>query len=735
MKEYIILFVVLVLGVLGKNVTYDHRSLIIDGERKLLISGSIHYPRSTPSMWRSLLQNSKDGGIDVIETYVFWNLHEPQQYQLESMDLLLDFLQLCQEMDLYVTLRIGPYICAEWNYGGFPIWLRDFDSIVFRDQSDPFQEQMTIWMNYINTVVKDLYASNNGPIILVQVENEYYWVEQQYGVPGRNYAEWAINFAQSLDTGIPWIMCAQDDIAQAINTCNGFYCHEWIQNHWNEFYNQPPFFTELWSGWFQKWGEAVPHRPVQDLLYSVAMWFAYGGSLVNYYMYHGGSNFQRSTGQFIATTYNYDAPLDEYGFTNEPKYSRTMELHAILHKYSDILLSNEPPTPQPVEGSNSLLQSIEYQLNGNSLVFLCNSNTVNSSTVLWNNRKYMVSKWSVLIVYNDQEVFDTSDLSNAPSPVEYQYQNIVSFDQKSLVTLSQWKEPIFTFTHADKVIVNSFPYEQINITKDESDYLFYQTVISGSQVCENNRLVLNSTYDSLHIFINGDRVLLERFYSKVDQEQLSTYYYTVPGNVNSYNLTIVCETMGLENYALHMESYSRGLLGQVLLNSMDITNNEWSMKPCLSGENMQLYQPYQSSTVTWTNITSQSTDTTGFSWYKIVISNITYDSTVTPVTLVLNMTSMSRGLVWVNGNQLGRYWTLEATQNQCNDNCVNDYEGPYYPSNCRTGCNQPSQSLYHVPIDWVYPYSINIVTVFEEDPESTVNPTKIQLLQIYQKST
>ncbi|EPS63795.1 beta-galactosidase, partial [Genlisea aurea] len=120
------------------NVTYDRRALIVDGRRRILISGSIHYPRSTPDMWPDLIQKSKDGGLDVIETYIFWNLHEPLrgQYDFEGRKDLVKFVKLVHEAGLYVHLRIGPYVCAEWNYGGFPIWLHFIPGIVLRSDNE-----------------------------------------------------------------------------------------------------------------------------------------------------------------------------------------------------------------------------------------------------------------------------------------------------------------------------------------------------------------------------------------------------------------------------------------------------------------------------------------------------------------------------------------------------------------------------------------------------------------------
>ncbi|KAF2288797.1 hypothetical protein GH714_014247 [Hevea brasiliensis] len=142
-------------------------ALLIDGKRRVLISGSIHYPRSTPEMWPDLIQKSKDGGLDVIETYVFWNVHEPvrNQYNFEGRYDLVKFVKLVAEAGLYVHLRIGPYVCAEWNYG-----LKCSDS----RRSCGYENQ------------EKLYASQGGPIILSQIENEYGNIDSAFGPAARS---------------------------------------------------------------------------------------------------------------------------------------------------------------------------------------------------------------------------------------------------------------------------------------------------------------------------------------------------------------------------------------------------------------------------------------------------------------------------------------------------------------------------------------------------------------------
>jgi beta-galactosidase GanA len=122
-------------------VTYDKKAVMIDGQRRILFSGSIHYPRSTPDMWEGLIQKAKDGGLDVIQTYVFWNGHEPTpgNYYFEERYDLVRFIKTVQKAGLFVHLRIGPYICGEWNFGGFPVWLKYVPGISFRTDNEPFK--------------------------------------------------------------------------------------------------------------------------------------------------------------------------------------------------------------------------------------------------------------------------------------------------------------------------------------------------------------------------------------------------------------------------------------------------------------------------------------------------------------------------------------------------------------------------------------------------------------------
>ncbi|OIW09005.1 hypothetical protein TanjilG_05981 [Lupinus angustifolius] len=330
------------------SVSYDSKAITINGQRRILISGSIHYPRSTPEMWPDLVQKAKEGGLDVIQTYVFWNGHEPEpgKYYFEGNYDLVKFIKLVQQAGLYVNLRIGPYVCAEWNFGGFPVWLKYIPGISFRTDNGPFKFQMQKFTKKIVNMMKAerLYESQGGPIILSQIENEYGPMEYEIGAPGKSYTKWAADMALGLGTGVPWIMCKQDDAPDPIiNTCNGFYCDYFTPNS----AHKPKMWTEAWTGWFTEFGGPVPYRPAEDLAFSVARFIQKGGSFVNYYMYHGGTNFGRTAGgPFIATSYDYDAPLDEYGLLRQPKWGHLKDLHRAVKLCEPALVAADPTVTQ-----------------------------------------------------------------------------------------------------------------------------------------------------------------------------------------------------------------------------------------------------------------------------------------------------------------------------------------------------------------------------------------------------
>ncbi|KAI7736627.1 hypothetical protein M8C21_025712 [Ambrosia artemisiifolia] len=639
-------------------VTYDGKAIVINGRRRILLSGSIHYPRSTPEMWEDIIMKAKEGGLDVIETYVFWNAHEPSpgNYNFEGRYDLVRFLKTVQKAGLYAHLRIGPYVCAEWNFGGFPVWLKYVPGISFRTDNEPFKRAMKGFTEKIVNMMKDekLFESQGGPIILSQIENEYGALDKKFGAAGYNYMTWAAEMAVGLRTGVPWIMCKQDDAPDPIiNTCNGFYCDAFKPNK----AYKPTIWTEAWTGWFTEFGGAIHKRPVQDLAFAVARFIQRGGSFVNYYMYHGGTNFGRSAGgPFITTSYDYDAPLDEYGLIRQPKYGHLTELHKAIKRCEPALVSGDPT----VFSLGAHQQAhVYYSKFGHCAAFLSNYDTDNATRVMFNKKHHTLPPWSISILPDcNNIVFNTAKIG------------VQSTRMKMLPTNSQmlsWQtfSEDLTTSDEDSAFTTFGLLDQVNVTRDASDYLWYITSVdvgpseSFLHGGEHPKLLVQSTGHALHVFING-------------------------------------ELSGI-NIGGHYESWGTGVLGPVVLYGLDhgkrdLTHAKWSYQVGLKGEAMDVVSTHAMSSVEWEEGSLIAQQNQPLTWHKAYFNEPNGNEP-----LALDMHSMGKGQVWINGQSIGRYWTAYAT---------GDCRRCHYNENYRP-------TKYHVPRSWLKPTG-NILVLFEE---------------------
>lgn len=171
----------------------------------------------------------------------------------------------------------------------------------------------------------------------MQIENEYNHVQLAYREGGYRYVQWTANMAVAMNVGVPWIMCKQTDAPDpVINACNGRHCGDTFTGP-NKAY-KPALWTENWTAQFRVWGDPISKRSVEDIAFSIARWFSKKGTLVNYYMYHGGTNFGRTTSAFTTTRYYDEAPLDEFGLPREPKWSHLRDGHKALKLCKKALL-------------------------------------------------------------------------------------------------------------------------------------------------------------------------------------------------------------------------------------------------------------------------------------------------------------------------------------------------------------------------------------------------------------
>ncbi|KAF5745745.1 beta-galactosidase 3 [Tripterygium wilfordii] len=685
------------------NVTYDRKALIINGQKRILFSGSIHYPRSTPQMWEGLIQKAKDGGLDVVDTYVFWNVHEPSlgNYNFEGRYDLVRFIKLVHKVGLYVNLRIGPYICAEWNFGGFPVWLKYVPGISFRTDNEPFKSAMEKFTQKIVQMLKNekLFQSQGGPIILSQIENEYQPEREAFGNDGYAYMTWAAKMAVSMNTGVPWAMCKQDDAPDPmINTCNGFYCDYFTPNK----PYKPTMWTEAWTGWFTEFGGPIYKRPVEDLAFAAARFIQKGGSFINYYMYHGGTNFGRTAGgPFITTSYDYDAPIDEYGLIREPKYSHLKEFHKAVKLCEKALLSADPEVT--LLGNYEQAHAFSSD-SGGCAAFLSNYNPKSAARVTFNKRRYKLRPWSISILQDCKHViFNTAEVKVRKSKIQ------MLPTKTKLLSWEAFSEGISSVGSAPKITSNGL-LEQLNLTRDVSDYLWYTTsvdVSSSESFLHGGRrptLSVRSTGHAMHVFIN-------RHLSGSAYGTRKSRSFTFTGSINLRSgrnkISLLSIAVGLPNMGAHFETWKTGILGPIFLDGLDkgrrdLSQQQWSHKVGLKGEAMNLGSP---DSVEWRQRPLPALIKRPLTWYKAHL-----DAPEGDEPLALDMRSMRKGQAWINGQSIGRYWTLSA-----NGNCTKcSYTGTFRPAiKCQSRCGHPTQKWYHVPRSWLKPND-NVLVVFEE---------------------
>lgn len=681
-------FVILLLTLLlastahgDQEVTYDGRSLFINGKRDIFFSGSIHYPRSTPEMWPDLIQKGKDGGLNVIETYVFWNVHEPLQgqYNFEGNYDLVKFIKLVQSEGMYVVLRLGPFVQGEWNYGGLPYWLREIPDITFRTDNEPFKNQMERFVKMIVQKLKDekLFAPQGGPIILAQIENEYNNIAR--ALPGSaEYIKWAANMAVGLDVGVPWVMCKQNDApGSVINACNGRNCGDTFMgpNH----PTKPSLWTENWTAQYRVFGDPPSQRSAEDLAYSVARFFSKNGTLVNYYMYHGGTNFGRTGASFVMTRYYDEAPLDEYGLPKEPKRGHLRDLHAALKLCRKGLLWGSYSLQKFGNGLEARLYEIPE--NKICVAFLTNTNSKIDGTINFRGAEFTVTRHSISILPDCKTVVYNTQQVNAQH-------NSRTFDPvKDAITNNNW-EMYQEVIPTSKGVKSMGLMEMYNMTKDTTDYLWYTTSFKLDDEDLPFRhdirpvIQVSSLGHVLHTFVNGEYIGSAHG-TKIEKSLV----FQKPADLKTggNRIAILGVTVGMPDSGAYLEHRVSGVHSVVIqgLNAgtLDLSQAIWKHQVGLTGEVLGIFQEENLNKVQW----GQAKSGTPVTWYKRYFDG---PSGTDPV--ALDLSSMGKGMVWINGQAIGRYWV--------------NYLSPL---------GKPSQYMYHVPPSFLKPKG-NLMVVLEE---------------------
>ena len=305
-------------------------TFLLDGKPFQMISGEMHYPRIPHECWRARMKAAKAMGLNTIGTYVFWNLHEPQKgkYNFTGDNNIAEFVKIAQEEGLWVILRPSPYVCAEWEFGGYPYWLQNEKGLVVRSKEAKY---LSVYRNYIIEVgmqLAHLQVNHGGNILMVQIENEYgsYGNDKVYLDFNRQLFKEA-GFDGLLYTCDPKEAVVDGHLPGLLPAVNGLAkpseVKQLIQNNHNQ--KGPYYIAEWYPAWFDWWGTkhhtVAPDKFVPQLDSVLA-----AGISINMYMFHGGTtrgfmNGANYTGKTPyepqVSSYDYDAPLDEAGNVTE----------------------------------------------------------------------------------------------------------------------------------------------------------------------------------------------------------------------------------------------------------------------------------------------------------------------------------------------------------------------------------------------------------------------------------
>ena len=326
------------------------KTFLLNGKPFIVKAAEVHYPRIPRPYWEQRIKMCKALGMNTLCLYVFWNIHEQEQGKVDftGNNDVAEFIRLAQKNDMYVIVRPGPYVCAEWEMGGLPWWLLKKKDIRLREQDPFFMESYRSFVQKLAEQISDLTIDRGGPIIMVQVENEYgsYGEDKPYVAAIRDIirdagfdnvtlfqCDWSSNFTKNGLDDLVWTM----NFGTGANIENEFKPLKELRP------DAPLMCSEFWSGWFDKWGGRHETRGSKEMVAGLKEMLDKGISF-SLYMTHGGTSWGHWAGANSpgfspdVTSYDYDAPINEAGQVT-PKY---MELREMLAQYSDKKLPSIP---------------------------------------------------------------------------------------------------------------------------------------------------------------------------------------------------------------------------------------------------------------------------------------------------------------------------------------------------------------------------------------------------------
>ncbi len=541
--------------------SFSASDFLLDGKPIQIISGEMHPARIPAEYWRHRIQMAKAMGCNTIAAYIFWNYHESKEgifdFKTGNHDIA-EFIRMCQQEGMWVILRPGPYVCAEWDFGGLPSYLLKIPDIKVRCMDSRYIKAVRRYISHLSKEIKPLLCGNGGPILMIQVENEYgsYGNDKKYMEELRNmWKENGINGPFYTSDGPADFMLEAGNIdGAAIGLDSGSNENDFEQARKHN-QNVPSFSGETYPGWLTHWGEKW-NRPDTNSLKKEVEFLLRNKKSFNFYVIHGGTNFGFTAGanafspiqyQPDITSYDYDAPINEQGQPT-PKYFMLRNLIAQYVGYKT------PDVPKAIAAIE--IPPIEMK-------------AVNS---IWNNLPAPV-------------------LSPQPKPMEYFAQN--------------------------------------------QGLMLYRTKLIGHK---SGKLTITEPHDYALVFLNGkfiDTVFRDGGHRTVDLPKTE---------VKDPELEILVEGMGHINFAQYMID-RKGITDRVTLNGMTLMNWEILSLP-------MEYSFVQKATKQKNGITN---DKQGLFFKGEFDLNKTGDT-------YFDMSNYSKGIVYVNGHNLGRYWNIGPQQ-------------------------------------------------------------------------
>lgn len=310
----------------------------LDGKPVKLLSGAVHYFRLVREYWEDCLHNLKAMGFNTVETYIPWNIHEPREgeFDFSGNKDVAAFARLAGDMGLNVILRPSPFICAEWEFGGLPAWLLRYPDMKVRSNTSLFLEKVDAYYRELFKHIRDLQICRGGPVIMMQVENEYgsfgndkEYLRQIKGLMEKHGAEVPLFTSDgSWDAALTAGSLVEDGVLATANFGsrsdeNLDVLEAFLKRNGRDW---PLMCMEFWDGWFNRWREKIITRDAEDLAQEVKALLKRAS--INLYMFQGGTNFgfyngcsaRGNTDLPQITSYNYDAVLTEWGAPTDKFY-------------------------------------------------------------------------------------------------------------------------------------------------------------------------------------------------------------------------------------------------------------------------------------------------------------------------------------------------------------------------------------------------------------------------------